>query len=51
MATDKDDIISDGKLFHKNAIMLKYEFRKREVLQGLHEDHQNWKEWSGEEAG
>lgn len=32
MATDKDDIISDGKLFHKNTIMLKYEFRKREVL-------------------
>jgi hypothetical protein len=32
MATDEDDIISDGKLFHKNTIMLKYEFRKSEVL-------------------
>jgi hypothetical protein len=32
MATDEDDLISDGKLFHKNTILLKYEFRKREVL-------------------
>jgi hypothetical protein len=32
MAIDEDDLISDGKLFHKNTILLKYEFRKREVL-------------------
>ena len=32
MGTDEDDLISDGKLFHKNTILLKYGFRKREVL-------------------
>jgi hypothetical protein len=33
MAADEDDLISDGKLFHKNTILLKYEFRKREGFQ------------------
>ena len=30
--TDEDDLISEGRLFHRNTILLKYEFRKREVL-------------------
>jgi hypothetical protein len=28
MAIDEDDLISDSKLFHKNTILLKCEFRK-----------------------
>ena len=33
MATEEEHFISVGKLFHKNTILLKYEFLKREVLQ------------------
>jgi hypothetical protein len=53
MATDEDDLISDGKLFHKNIILLKYEFRKREVLHrfGRRSPELERVEWSGEEVG
>ena len=30
--TEKDDLTSEDRLFHKNTILLKYEFVKREVL-------------------
>ena len=32
MPTEKDDFISACKLFRTNTILLKYEFRKREIL-------------------
>jgi hypothetical protein len=32
IATEEDAFIPEGKLFHKNTILLKYESLKREVL-------------------
>ena len=49
--TDEDDLISEGRLFHRNTILLKYEFLKREVLHWFGrrspelERVEGWREW------
>ena len=30
--TEEDDLISEGRLFHKNTILLKYAFLKRKIF-------------------
>jgi hypothetical protein len=52
IATEEDAFIPEGKLFHKNTILLKYESPKREVLHKFgRRNRQNWNGLKDEEVG